>query len=108
MLGYIGHGRVTTPAVVRLRGKKYTNLPEDKRLKARGEILALAKEISYDDLKPLFQTAQKKTGTRIATLLATSVWLSQGGDRTEELNTFLLSACQVEALFLSEEGKRLD
>ena len=88
-------------------GKKYTNLPEDKRLKAREEILALAKEISYDDLKPLFQTAQKKTGTRIATLLATSVWLSQGGDRTEELNTFLLSACQDEDLFLSEEGKRL-
>jgi glutaminyl-tRNA synthetase len=88
-------------------GKKYTNLPEDKRLKAREEILALAKEISYDDLKPLFQTAQKKTGTRIATLLATSVWLSQGGDRTEELNTFLLSACQDEDLFLSEEGKKL-
>ena len=88
-------------------GKKYTNLPEDKRLKARGEILALAKEISYDDLKPLFQTAQKKTGTRIATLLAVSVWLGQGGERTEELTAFLLSARQDDDLLLSEEAKKI-
>ena len=88
-------------------GKKYTNLPEDKQLKARGEILALAKEISYDDLKPLFQTAQKKTGTRIATLLAVSVWLGQGGERTEELTAFLLSARQDDDLLLSEEAKKI-
>ena len=88
-------------------GKKYTNLPEDKRLKARAEILALAKEISYDDLKPLFQTAQKKTGTRIATLLAVSVWLGQGGERTEELTAFLLSARQDDDLLLSEEAKKI-
>ncbi len=88
-------------------GKKYTNLPEDKRLKARGEILALAKEISYDDLQPLFQTAQKKTGTRIATLLAVSVWLGQGGERTEELTAFLLSARQDDDLLLSEEAKKI-
>ena len=88
-------------------GKKYTNLPEDKRLKARGEILARAKEISYDDLKPLFQTAQKKTGTRIAALLAVSVWLGQGGERTEELTAFLLSARQDDDLLLSEEAKKI-
>ena len=88
-------------------GKKYTNLPEDKRLKAREDVLALAREVSYEDLLPLFQTAQKKTGTRIVTLLAASVWLKQGGKPTEELTTFLLSAREDEDVLLSEEAKKL-
>ncbi len=88
-------------------GKKYTNLPEDKRLKVREDVLTLAKEVSYEDLQPLFQTAQKKIGTRIVTLLAASVWLKQGGEPTEELTAFLLSAREDEDALLSEEAKKL-
>ena len=53
------------------------------------DIIALAQNVSYDDLEPLFSTAKKKIGTRIATVLATSVWLAKGEERTDAINDFL-------------------
>ena len=55
--------------VIKQLGKKYTNLPEEKQQKVKAEIQLLAKEVSYEDLELLFNTAAKKIGTRIAVVL---------------------------------------
>jgi len=78
--------------VIKQLGKKYTNLPKEKQIKARKEILDLAKNVSYDDLKPLFETATKKAGTRIATMLTLSVLLKNGLERNDEINEFINKA----------------
>ena len=73
-------------------GKKYTNLPEAKQLKSRSEILELAKEVSYEELEPLFGTSVKKTGTRIAVALVLQVLLVNGQERNDAIDTFVASA----------------
>lgn len=78
--------------VIKQLGKKYTNLPEEKRLKVRAEILELAKEVSYDEIEPLFNTAVKKAGTRIAVTLVLNVMLNSGIERNEVIDTFLTKA----------------
>ncbi|SDS41688.1 glutamine--tRNA ligase/YqeY domain fusion protein [Winogradskyella sediminis] len=70
-------------------GKKYTNLNEEKQLKVKSEIQALAKEVSYDELEPLFGTAVKKAGTRVAVLIALKELLKNGLDRNEAINEFI-------------------
>jgi glutaminyl-tRNA synthetase len=88
-------------------GKKYTNLPEEKRLKVRQEILTLAATVSYEDLEPLFKTAQKKTGTRIAAVLTAAVWINNGGQITNALKVFLKDASQADNALLASEAKLL-
>lgn len=78
--------------IIKQFGKKYTNLPEVKRLKVRAEILELAKDVTYDDIEPLFNTAVKKAGTRIAVTLVLNVLLQQGLERNEAVDEFLLKA----------------
>lgn len=97
------------PAIEEIKrlGKKYTNLPEEKRLKARADIIALAQNVSYDDLEPLFSTAKKKIGTRIATVLATSVWLAKGEERTEAINDFLTQSAEDSNELLSIEAREI-
>lgn len=75
--------------VIQQLGKKYTNLPEEKQLKAKAEIQELAKNVSYEELEPLFATAVKKVGTRIATMLTLGVLLEQGLERNEAINNFI-------------------
>jgi len=78
--------------VIKQLGKKYTNVPEAKQEKSKAEILKLAEDISYDDLQPLFNTAVKKAGTRIAVMLALKVLLKNGQERNAEIDEFIAKA----------------
>lgn len=93
--------------VIQQLGKKYTNYPEDKQAKVKAEILELAKEVSYDELEPLFNTAVKKVGTRIATTLVLGVLLENGQERNEEINAFLEKALEDKNELLVAEAKAL-
>lgn len=93
--------------VIQQLGKKYTNYPEDKQAKVKAEILELAKEVSYDELEPLFNTALKKVGTRIATTLVLGVLLENGQERNEEINAFLEKALEDKNELLVAEAKAL-
>lgn len=93
--------------VIKQLGKKYTNLPEAKQQKVRTEILELAKNVSYEDLEPLFSTAVKKVGTRIATVLTLSVLLNNGLERNEAINNFIEKALEDKNDVLVTEAKRV-
>ena len=79
-------------SVIQQFGKKYTNFPEEKRLKVKSEIQELAKNVSYDDLEPLFGTALKKVGTRIAVMISLKVLLKNGLKRNDVINEFINKA----------------
>ncbi|MFI0429698.1 glutamine--tRNA ligase/YqeY domain fusion protein [Mariniflexile sp. HMF6888] len=91
--------------VVQQLGKKYTNLPEAKQLKAKAEIQELAKNISYDELQPLFNTAAKKVGTRIATMIVLGVLVKNGLEKNAEVNDFISKALEDSNTLLVEEAK---
>lgn len=88
-------------------GKKYTNLPEEKRLRSKAEIQELAKDVDYSDLEPLFGTAVKKTGTRIATLIALKVLLNKGLKRNAEIDDFIQKAKADENALLVAEASEV-
>lgn len=77
--------------IIKQLGKRYTNLPDAKQLKVKAEIKTLAKEVSYDDLQPLLNTAEKKVGTRIAIAITLKVLISNGLSQNEQINKFLSS-----------------
>ena len=79
-------------SVIQQLGKKYTNVPEEKQLKSKAEIQELAKSVSYNDLEPLFGTAIKKAGTRIAVLIALKVLLNNGLKQNDAINEFIEKA----------------
>lgn len=91
--------------VIKQLGKKYTNLPEAKQEKSKAEILKLAEEVSYEDLHPLFNTAAKKAGTRIATMLALSVLIKNGLQRNPEIDAFIAKALEDKNELLVSEAK---
>ena len=93
--------------VIQQLGKKYTNLPVEKQQKAKQEIQELAQSITYDELSPLFSTATKKTGTRIATVIALKVLLNNGLKRNNEIDDFITKAVQDSSDLLVEEAKIL-
>lgn len=78
--------------VIKQLGKKYTNLPEAKQLKTKAEIQKLAKEVTYEELEPLFETAVKKVGTRIAAMLTLGVLLDEGLEKNEAIEAFIIKA----------------
>lgn len=78
--------------VIKQLGKKYTNLPEAKQQKVKEEILELAKNVSYDELEPLFGTAAKKVGTRIAAMLTLKVMLKNGLEVNNNITEFIEKA----------------
>lgn len=80
--------------IIQQLGKKYTNLPEEKQLKTKAEIQELAKNVSYEDLRPWFNTAAKKVGTRIATMITLGVLLGKGLERNEDIEAFIASAME--------------
>ena len=75
--------------VIKQLGKKYTNLPEEKQQKAKAEILELANNVSYEELEPLFNTAAKKVGTRIAATLTLKVMLDNGLALNDDITSFI-------------------
>ena len=93
--------------IIQQLGKKYTNLPEEKQLQIKAEILELAKQVSYDELSPLFSTAAKKVGTRIAVALTLKVLLENGLNRNEDVDNFISKALEDDNELLVSEAKRL-
>lgn len=91
--------------VIQQLGKKYTNLPEDKQAKVKAEIQELAKEVSYEDLQPLFNTAAKKVGTRIAVTIVLNVLLKEGLPTNPEIDAFVASALEDENALLKAEAQ---
>jgi len=91
-------------SIIQQLGKKYTNLPEEKQAKAKAEIKELASQISYEDLEPLFGTAVKKAGTRIATMIALKVLLHNGLERNEAIDAFILKAKEDKNALLVAEA----
>lgn len=94
-------------SVIQQLGKKYTNLPEAKQQVAKTELQELAKEVSYDDLEPLFGTAVKKAGTRIAVMIALKVLLNEGLERNEAINEFIAKASEDNNELLVAEASGL-
>ncbi|MCF7568718.1 glutamine--tRNA ligase/YqeY domain fusion protein [Sabulilitoribacter arenilitoris] len=94
-------------SVIQQLGKKYTNLPEEKQLKVKSEIQELAKNVSYEDLEPLFNTAVKKAGTRIAATLTLGVLLENGLERNEAINNFISKALEDKNELLVAEAEAL-
>ena len=78
--------------IIKQLGKKYTNLPEEKREKSKAEILRLAEKVKYEELQPLFNTAVKKVGTRIAVALVLGVLLKRGLERNKDIDAFVEKA----------------
>ena len=91
--------------VIKQLGKKYTNLPEEKQQKVKAEIQELAKNVNYDELQPLFATAVKKVGTRIAAILTLNVMLNNGLERNNDINDFINKALEDSNDLLVAEAK---
>lgn len=92
-------------SIIQQLGKKYTNLPEEKRLKAKEEIKNLAKSVTYEELRPLFGTAVKKAGTRIAVMIVLRELLKLGLDRDTDIDLFIDKALQDKNDLLVKEAR---
>jgi len=97
------------PAIEQIKsfGKKYDRLPDDARAKAKAEILELAKNVSYEDVEPLFNTSKKKSGTRIITMITLGVLLKNGLEKNEAINEFINTALEDKNKLLVEEAQQL-
>jgi len=93
--------------VIQKLGKKYTNLPENKQQKVKAEILELANNVSYEELEPLFNTAVKKIGTRIATILTLSVLIKKGQEKNNAITEFIDKALEDRNELLVAEAKAI-
>ncbi|GAA4280235.1 glutamine--tRNA ligase/YqeY domain fusion protein [Gaetbulibacter aestuarii] len=91
--------------VIKQLGKKYTNYPEVKQAKVKAEIQKLAEEVSYDEIEPLFNTAVKKVGTRIAVTLVLGVMIKNGLKKNEAINDFIEKALEDENTILVTEAQ---
>lgn len=63
---------------IKKSGKKLANLPEEKRLNTIAQIQEHAKNVSYEELRELFNTSAKKIGTRLAVLESLKVLIDMG------------------------------
>ncbi|MEM6684156.1 MAG: glutamine--tRNA ligase/YqeY domain fusion protein [Bacteroidota bacterium] len=87
-------------------GKKYTNLPEEKQQIVKQKIQTLAENVAYEDLAPLFATAAKKSGTRIAAMITLGVLLKNGQERNAAINEFIEKALQDKNELLVAEAQQ--
>ncbi len=94
--------------VIQQLGKKYTNLPEVKQQKIKAEILELAKSITYQELQPLFNTAAKKVGTRIAVVLTLGVLLKNGQIKNDDISSFISKALEDKNDILVQEASMIN
>ena len=93
--------------VIQQLGKKYTNLPSDKQQKVKEEIQKLANDVSYGELSPLFSTAAKKIGTRIAVAIVLNKLLIKGLKHNKDIDDFISKALQDSNELLVSEAKNL-
>ena len=94
-------------SIIQQFGKKYTNLPEEKQAKVKLEIQELAKNVTYEDLEPLFGTAVKKTGTRLITMISLGVLLDNGLQKNDAINDFISKALNDKNELLVAEASAL-
>ena len=90
--------------VVKQLGKKYTKLPKIKQSKVKAEIKKLSEKITYEELCPLFGTAAKKVGTRIAVMIVLKELLKKGQERNTEIEEFIKKASADKNILLSQES----
>jgi glutaminyl-tRNA synthetase len=88
-------------------GKKLTNLSGEKLEDALNDIRKQAEGVSYEELEPLFATASKKVGTRIAVLVALSVLLAKGTPKTPAASEFITSCQSDESNTIREEAAKI-
>jgi len=75
---------VSAISEIKKAGKKYTNVPDQKREVLKNTIIKAADSIEIDELFPLYETSVKKVGTRIATILALGVVLEKDVNALDE------------------------
>ncbi|WP_254097289.1 glutamine--tRNA ligase/YqeY domain fusion protein [Aquimarina sp. Aq107] len=93
---------------IKRAGKKYTNLPEEKREALKIKILEAAKKVEIDELVSLYATAAKKIGTRIVVTLALGVVLeTKNINPDKEAMDFLLKGKEDANELLSKEAQIL-
>jgi len=85
-------------------GKKYDRLPEDKQADAKADIQELAKNVSYEEVEPLFNTSVKKSGTRIITMITLGVLLKNGLEKNDAINEFIAKALDDKNALLVAEA----
>ncbi len=90
--------------VVKQLGKKYTKLPKIKQFKVKAEIKKLSETITYEEVCPLFGTAAKKVGTRIAVMIVLKELLKKGQERNTEIEEFIKKASADKNTLLSQES----
>ena len=93
--------------LIKKLGKKLTNLPHEKQKKAKEEIQSLAHEVEYQEISALFNTALKKTGTRIAVLIALKELLKKGEHKSDEAKAFIKKASEDKNELLKSEAQDL-
>ncbi|RAJ17866.1 glutamine--tRNA ligase/YqeY domain fusion protein [Olleya aquimaris] len=97
------------PAIEQIKsyGKKYDRMKEEQQNKAKAEIQALAKDVDYKDLEPLFGTSVKKTGTRIITMITLGVLLENGLEKNDAIHDFINKALEDKNQLLVAEAKAI-
>jgi len=88
-------------------GKKLTNLSGDKLEEALQDIRVQAENVTYEELEPLFGTAAKKVGTRIAVLVALGTLLAKGLPKNESIKNYIDSCVADESALLQSQAKKL-
>ncbi len=93
---------------IKRAGKKYTNLPDEKRKIIKSKIEENALSVELEELVPLYNTAIKKVGTRIATVIALRVVLENRGlEPDQEAKDFVLKALEDNNELLLVEAKEI-
>ena len=97
--------KISALSEIQKLGKKYANLPEAKRQQVRAKIQEHSRNLTAEELIPLFGTAVKKTGTRAAVMIALGVLLTeQKIDNTEEVQAFIQAGIQDSSEVLQTEA----
>lgn len=89
-------------------GKKLTNLSGDKLEEALQDIRVQAENVTYEELEPLFGTAAKKVGTRLAVLVALGALIAKGLPKNTAIQTYIDSCLADESALLQEEAGRMN
>ena len=63
--------------------------------------------MTYEELEPLFGTAAKKVGTRIAVLVALGTLLAKGLPKNESIKNYIASCVADESALLQSQAKKL-
>lgn len=88
-------------------GKKGISLFEENQHEFKKQIAVLAPQIHYDEIAALFNTALKKTGTRLATLLVLIEHMNRGLQLSQSAREFILKAQEDRNEILSQTAKNV-